>query len=69
MLPWFLLCEIFMSLIGYVLKDIVDFMVNKAKETGYEEIFHLLVDKENEKFYDETGVEFTPSYRYELKLD
>ncbi len=54
---------------GYVLKDIVNFMVNKAKETGYEEIYHQLVDLKNEKFYDETGIEFTPSYRYELKFD
>ncbi len=53
----------------YVLKDMVDFMTNKAKETGYEEIYHQLVDADKEDLYKEMGIEFTPSYRYELKLD
>lgn len=53
----------------YVLKEILDFMVNKAKEKGYEEIYHNLVNMEYEKLYKEIGIEFSPSFRYELKLD
>lgn len=46
-------------------EDVLDFMVNKAKETGYEEIYHPLADMENKKFYKETRIEFSPSYRME----
>ena len=53
----------------YILKEVFDFLVNKAKEEGYEEIYHGLVDEENEKLYKKIGIEFTPNFRYELKLD
>ncbi|MHA1590902.1 MAG: hypothetical protein ACTSUP_00190 [Candidatus Heimdallarchaeaceae archaeon] len=54
---------------SYVLKDMVDYLANKAFKGGYKEIYHQLVDEEKEKMYKEMGIEFTPSYRYELKLD
>ncbi len=54
---------------NYVLKDIVNYLVNKAFKAGYKEIYHQLIDEEKEKMYSEMGIEFTPSYRYELKLD
>ena len=53
----------------YVLKEVFDYLVNKAKNEGYEEIFHQLVDEEREKLYKEMDIEFTPNYRFELKLD
>ena len=53
----------------YILKDILDFLVNLAKKEGYEEINHILVDQDNEKLYKDLGIEFSPSYRYELSLD
>lgn len=53
----------------YVLKDVFDFMVNKAKEKGYDKIYHQLVDEEREKLYSDMEIEFSPNYRYELKLD
>ncbi|MHA1954041.1 MAG: hypothetical protein ACW96U_08855, partial [Candidatus Heimdallarchaeaceae archaeon] len=53
----------------YILKEMVVFMANKALKEGYEEIYHGLVDEENEKLYKKIGIEFTPSFRYELKLD
>ncbi len=53
----------------YILKEMVVFMANKAKKEGYEDIYHGLVDQENEKLYKKIGIEFTPSFRYELKLD
>ncbi|OLS32131.1 MAG: hypothetical protein HeimAB125_12060 [Candidatus Heimdallarchaeota archaeon AB_125] len=53
----------------FILKEVFDYMVNKAKKEGYEEIYHALVDQENEGVYKKMGVEFSPSYRYELKLD
>jgi len=53
----------------YVLKEMLTFMANKALKEGYEEIYHGLVDQENEKLYKDIGIEFSPSYRYELSLD
>ena len=53
----------------YILKEMVVFMATKALKEGYEEIFHQLVDQDNEKLYKKIGIEFTPSFRYELKLD
>ena len=44
-------------------------MANKAVEKGYEEIYHGLVDEEREELYKKMGIEFTSSFRYELKLD
>ena len=52
----------------YILKEVLDYMINKAKEKGYEEVYHTLVDEENEKLYKKMGIEFSPSYRYELKF-
>jgi ribosomal protein S18 acetylase RimI-like enzyme len=52
----------------YILKEMVTFMANKAKKEGYEEIYHGLVDEENEDLYKKMGIEFAPSARYELKL-
>ncbi len=54
---------------GFILKEVFDYMVHKANKEGYEEIYHALVDAENEKIYKEMGIEFSPSHRYELKLD
>ena len=54
---------------AYILKDIFDFLVNKAKEKGHEEIYHILVNEENENLYKDMGIEFTPSHRYELNLE
>ncbi|MCE7747104.1 MAG: hypothetical protein GPJ51_01815 [Candidatus Heimdallarchaeota archaeon] len=54
---------------SYILKEILDYMVNKAHNKGYEEIYHSLVDEEREELYKKMGIEFTPSFRYELKLD
>ena len=51
------------------MKEILDYMVNKAHKEGYEEIYHALVDEEREELYKKMGIEFTPSFRYELKLD
>jgi len=53
----------------FILKEVFDYMVHKAKKEGYEEIYHALVDQENEETYKKFGVEFSPSNRYELKLD
>ncbi len=53
----------------YILKEVFDYMVNKATEKGYEEIYHALVDEEREELYKDMGIEFSPSFRYELKLD
>ncbi|MHA1200269.1 MAG: hypothetical protein ACTSQF_13165 [Candidatus Heimdallarchaeaceae archaeon] len=53
----------------YVLKEVFNYLVNKAYHKGYEEIYHALVDQEREELYKKMGIEFTPSFRYELKLD
>jgi hypothetical protein len=52
----------------YILKEMLTFMANKAKEGGYEEIYHGLVDQENEELYKKMGIEFSPTFRYELDL-
>ena len=52
----------------YLIKEMVTFFSNKAKEGGYEEIFHGLVDEENEELYKKMGLEFSSSNRYELAL-
>ena len=52
-----------------VIKKVFSYMVNKAVENGYEEIYHALVDEEREELYKKMGIEFTPSFRYELEVD
>ena len=52
-----------------VIKKVLTYMANKAVEKGYEEIYHGLVDEEREELYNKMGIEFTSSFRYELKLD
>ena len=53
----------------HVLKEVFDYLVNKANDGGYEEIYHQLADEERESLYKDMGIEFTPNHRYELKLD
>ena len=60
---------IFDSKHEYALKDVFDFMINKANIKGCKEIYHILVEREKEEIYKKMGIEFTPSFRYELKLD
>ena len=52
-----------------VIKKVIAYMAHKAVEKGYKEIYHALVDQEREELYQKMGIEFTPSFRYELKLD
>ncbi len=54
---------------SYALKDVLDYLAYKAFKGDYKEIFHALVDEERVPLYKELGIEFTPGYRYELKLD
>ena len=54
---------------SYVLKDVFDYLIHQASKKGYKEVYHALVDADKEEIYKEMGIEFSPSYRYELKLD
>ena len=54
---------------SYVLKDVIDFLAYKAFKGDYKEIYHQLVNVEQEPMYKEMGIEFTPGYRYELNLE
>ncbi len=53
----------------HVINDVLAYTFNKAKELGIEEIYHNIVELDYEKLYKKLGIEFSPSFRYELHFD
>ena len=47
----------------YVLKDVIDYLAYKAFKGDYKEIYHALVDQENEKLYNIDFVEALACYQ------